>query len=488
MIAKRGIMKKIIGIAMLVILSGCYENPPKPDTSTLPVSLETPTSAIQMNVKLNTNAIAEAVNTQVPMSLLSVVDYDVENHSSGSSSRHIWMSANVNREAPFELKVENNQLVLTTRIGVGGTAHYKKCTNINLVIGSKWICGTASGNFAAIANVKAKIDLTITPEWKLASNSTNMSVEVITANINLYGLPISMGNILQTKLNEKLANYIPQIDSEIRKISVKEKMEELWNKANFQKELVNNDVWIRFQPMKVALSKTTENENMLVLHPRITGQSEIYTSLSSIPAANPTALPNLEESNPTDDVFSIHLPVKLDYKKIAEHAMGAIGENPIEDGKNAKIFVKGIEIYPHNEKIVVAIKFKADVKGSLLDAEGSIYLYGTPKYDAKNDQFLVENLDFTLETKNALVKAGDWVAHDLFKKKLSNALVYDMSEAKKYRDLVNNKLKSISLNEQIQINGELDKLDLSSIYLTKSDAVAVFAMTGKLGMTYNPKQ
>jgi Domain of unknown function (DUF4403) len=44
-------------------------------------------------------------------------------------------------------------------------------------------------------------------------------------------------------------------------------------------------------------------------------------------------------------------------------------------------------------------------------AKGELYFVGTPQYDASTGRLGVSKLDFSLETRNLLLKTADWLLH-----------------------------------------------------------------------------
>ncbi|MBL7747110.1 MAG: DUF4403 family protein [Chitinophagaceae bacterium] len=116
-----------------------------------------------------------------------------------------------------------------------------------------------------------------------------------------------------------------------------------------------------------------------------------------------------------------------------------------------------VEIYPGNKKIVVGVEIKKNKKnGRKL---GTIYLWGEPAYDAVKEEFYFKDLDFTLESKNIVLKVLSEAASKHAVKYLQdnsrfkvdkelNALRKEFAEGKKEIDegTVHYKLKDVVIS------------------------------------------
>jgi len=482
-------MTKILTIILTIIfMSGCYDNPIKPDDSILPTKSKDINSSIQVELKIDTHTLAKEISKKMPKVLLEIKGKDIIRHSSGSSRKHGWFSGTVKRTKPFQLTIENRQLVLTTTVDFHGRVNYKKCTNLNLILGTNWICGSGHGNLFGQAKIQIKTNLDVTSDWKIESNQTVIKIlnghTFATAYGIVLGTHLNANPILMAQLNSKLRSYIPIIEKEIRKISIKSKVEELWKASHITKQIGNKNIWFRFTPKSIGFNRTFSENNTLILNPKVVGYGNILTSKNNLKELNISVLPKLEKSNKSDNEFSIRLPIQLNYKNLAKAFMKKIGTEPIVNRKNIEMYIEKLNLYPSGKKVLIAVDFKANIKGKLFDTKGVFYLYGIPIYDEEKNQLSIEKLDYSVETKKALVNIIDFPAHKYLKKQLSKKLFYDMNETERYKNMINEKIESIKMDSHIILNSKLNKLGLNQIYLTKSDIVIVLKLMGNSKLSY----
>ena len=61
------------------------------------------------------------------------------------------------------------------------------------------------------------------------------------------------------------------------------------------------------------------------------------------------------------------------------------------------------------------------------DAHGTLYLTGTPVYNTVTRVVSIQGLDYTVSTKNEIVKLADWLLHTRFQDELQAEAYYDLS-------------------------------------------------------------
>jgi hypothetical protein len=73
-----------------------------------------------------------------------------------------------------------------------------------------------------------------------------------------------------------------------------------------------------------------------------------------------------------------------------------------------------------NEKVII----KIDFTGS---NDGTAYFTGKPEYNAVEELIEIKDLDFDIRTKNALLKAADWLFNRKIISELNNYTRFDLS-------------------------------------------------------------
>ncbi|MFT6915720.1 MAG: hypothetical protein ACJAWL_002030 [Motiliproteus sp.] len=483
-IARRN-MKWILFILIAASLPGCYENPPKPNAGVLPNEIKAPISLIQAGISIDTKSASEEISTKIGTTLYSVRDHYIENHSSGSSRRKVWMSADVNRTGPINVSTNGKKITVGTSIHVTGTVYFQKCTNINLFVGSHWTCGGSHVSISGSSNISLTSDIGISSDWKLEPRGTSFSTGLGTlgfiARWNGFAIPI--GPVLASKITEKRGDIISKVDAAISDLSIRNGAEEVWRMSHLSKEIDDSPFRVKFTPIEILFSRNSSETGNILLYPSITGLAKITSKVASDQDASYSELPELKEGETQNNGFIIQVPIEISYEALAKEALNKTRDKLIEALKGTQISINNIIIYPHQDKVVVAVDFAADTKWSIFDTKGTIYLYGSPAYSVETGILEIKNLDYTLETKNALADFANTIGQKYIIEMLDSILKYDTNQLNQYKVKINEAIEEIHKDNFI-FKGELTLFKLNSLALTKNSIVVTVGLYGKAAIEY----
>ncbi len=146
-----------------------------------------------------------------------------------------------------------------------------------------------------------------------------------------------------------------------------------------------------------------------------------------------------------------------------------------ESGKRSVTITK-IDLWGKDGQLIVALSMIGSVNGDF-------YLSGTPKYNAEKKEIYLDGVDFVLDSKNKLLKAGDWLAHGLIAQKIQQSCSFSIA------DYLNNGQKTMASylsNYQpikgVYVNGQMTELIPDQITLTPQAMVAMIVAKGKVAI------
>lgn len=478
-------MKWILFVLIAASLSGCYETPPKPDASVLPNEIATPISSIQAELSIDTKSASDELSKKIGTTLYSVRDHYIENHSSGSSRRQVWMSADVNRTGPINVSVNGKKITVGTSVRVTGTVYFKKCTNINLIVGSHWTCGGSHVSISGNSNINLTSDIGISSDWKLEPRETSFSTGLGTLGFiaRWKGFAVPIGPVLASKIGEKRGDIISKVNEAISNLSIRNSAEKVWRISHLSKEIGDTTFQVKFTPKEIFFSRNSSVNGNILLYPSITGLAKITSEVASGQDVSYDELPELKEGEPLNNGFTIQVPIDISYGAIAKEALNKTKDKPIKALKGTQISINGINIYPHRDKVVVAVDFAADTKWSIFDTKGTVYLYGTPVYSVETGIVEIKNLNYTLETKNSLADFASTIGRKYIIERLGGILKYDTSELAQYKKKINEAINEVH-EDRFVVKGALNLFKLNNLALTKNSIVVTVGLSGKAAIEY----
>ncbi|BDS09839.1 DUF4403 family protein [Aureispira anguillae] len=134
-----------------------------------------------------------------------------------------------------------------------------------------------------------------------------------------------------------------------------------------------------------------------------------------------------------------------------------------------------VRIYPSAKKAAVAIEV---LKAKTTKQKAMLYLSGLPKYDAHSQEVYLDDLAFTTQSKNIILKFADWILHPKIMKALKENARFGLSDSLK--DL-QAQINDFKLEEQIgTLTGKFDYVDINQVFIGEKNFEVYLQAEGKL--------
>jgi hypothetical protein len=149
-----------------------------------------------------------------------------------------------------------------------------------------------------------------------------------------------------------------------------------------------------------------------------------------------------------------------------------------ESGKRS-VTVRNINLWGKDGKMIVETGLQGTVNGTF-------YLAGVPKYDAVKREVYLDEVDFVLDSKNKLLKTGDWLVHGLIAKKIQQSCRFSISDQlKEGEKTMATYLTNYEPVKGVKVNGSMTQLAPNKVFLTPNALVAMVVAKGKVGISIN---
>lgn len=143
---------------------------------------------------------------------------------------------------------------------------------------------------------------------------------------------------------------------------------------------------------------------------------------------------------------------------------------------NKKVTVQKVAIWHKQGKMIIAL----DMLGSL---NGTIYLAGFPQYNPEAKEIYFDELDYVLDTKNALMRTANWLAQGLILKKIQQSCRYSITpNINEAKQSLKKYLDNYTPMSGVFINGKVDDIDFQKIQLTNKAIIAFVKANGKINV------
>ena len=374
---------------------------------------------------------------------------------------------------PFTITGSNNVVNLKFTGSYGFTVSYcAKCATL-LGSGPQCIvpvvyaqCGVGD-EAPRRMEISYRSTINVMPDYHLKSKTVLYPAPNPLDRCNVFMGNIDVTDRLIQYISDPLNDLGKQVDARIAVYNVKPMVEQLWK--NLATEIKVEDVgYLSINPQSVRLSSFSLNGSLLNFSVGLSARP-VVTTVSNPPPAKP--LPNLSTYVPANG-FNIYLDLLENYdhltnmvnQQVAGQTMDVAGKEFIVD--HAKVWGIGKQIV-----------MQLDFKGS---STGTIYLVGTPTYDAVKHELSFPDLSFDLQTKAWMLKAAKWMFNGKITDMIRQRATYNFSKFIADSKTRLQKELSRDMGNGIRSEVTIKDLDIQAIYPTSEKLIVRTLSDGQI--------
>jgi hypothetical protein len=233
-------------------------------------------------------------------------------------------------------------------------------------------------------------------------------------------------------------------------------------------------LWLALNPEGIGVVPVTFAEGEL--HTGIQVRLRPEVSAGAKPNVSPKPFPEADIAAPSD-TFKLQIPVDVKHLFVQARLDKALD---LDDGgmtitmSGYSVRVTSADVTGQGSKIAIKLTFAGDL-------DGTAYLTGTPYYDTSTHMLSFPDLDYTLETSEALLKSANWFAHGEVRDRLRERFTLDMAQPiEQMKQGLGAALNRSRGN--VHLHGTVEELNLLGVYRLPNGDVftAYLAASGKI--------
>lgn len=369
----------------------------------------------------------------------------------------------VKKFAPIKIWAKDNKVTIKLPLDLAGSY-----TQLGAVVDFK---GTLNVNYTSA--------ITLEHNWKLKTVTKSNGYEWIKSpkiDLLLFDLPVTW--IVDAIINGQNDYINKTIDDAIKEyVDLKElskpafiALAEPINVSETYK------TWFKVTPIEALFTQLNAVDNTIKISFGMKAYTETF--IGPKPPIDDLAkgVPMKVVSQLAED-FSLGVVAVMPHTIISEILTKEFVTSGYEyrEGKRYVKFTK-MNIYGQNNKMIIEVGMDGSVKGT-------VYLVGTPYYDPNSQSIRMKDIDFEVDSKQKILKAASWLAHGKLIKTLQDNMVFAIGAE---LDLAKKDAQTYLTNYQpvkgVTINGKLDKLETSDIYLIEDAIVTLINVKGRFNV------
>jgi len=325
--------------------------------------------------------------------------------------------------------------------------------------------------------LKFQTAVSVNKDWSIKTVTTSDGYEWLTKptlKIGPVDIPVTFIADMIIKYNTETINTA--IDNGLtQSLDLKTTAKEAWNEL--QKPILLSEeyaLWLRITPQAISALPLSGSKGIINHTTSIQGITECYTGKKPPTRINP-ALPELITVPKLSDDFLANVTSYIRYEYIDSITRLMLINTAYDFGKK-KITITGVSVYGNESKMIIA----TDVTGSI---QGKLYFAGIPVYRVTDSSIILKDLQFSVQTKNVLLKSASWLASSGIEKKIGKNMSYPIGqEIRETFDMMVENLKRYELGEGFYLTGSLSGIEVQQPVLVPGGIIAPVSIKGKLAV------
>lgn len=322
------------------------------------------------------------------------------------------------RRSPLQMKVGGNSMTL------GFTGFYKIIGSTRGCIAgvavSPWTapCRCGFDEAERRVNVSFTNSLAIQPDYKVKLGIIRNEPQPLDkCEVCFWGQDITKQVLNGLKKELDLAKS--DLEKNYGTVDLKSKFQQVWDQLNKSYNLYGMG-WLQINPQRIRVNSLFAKNDSLNLNLGLSVKPVISFEK---PPEQSSWIPNLTDVS-NKPGFNIFVDAVLHYDSLSNLLNLQVAGKEFDLNKGPvkkKFIIKDCKLMgANNEKLIIRVNFGGT-------NEGTLYLVGKPVYDHTRKMLEITNIDFDIQSKDALLKAADWLFNRRIVTEISKYARYDLA-------------------------------------------------------------
>ncbi len=454
----------LIFISLTAIFQSCSStklSTEKPSENYIPFSYEPVPSTISLPVEMKVTALEALLNRQ--LTGLIYADTSLDNNGGDNMMVKAWKKDNI------KIGFENGQFIYRVPLKLWIKAGWK--------INQFGISLSDYREMNAEIALKFRSSVVVNKDWSVTTVTTSDGYEWLTKptlKIGPVDLPITFIADMIIKYNTKTINSA--IDAGLEQsLDLKATAKDAW--IEMQKPMLLSEeygLWLRISPKSISAIPITGGKGIIKHTSSIQGVAEVFTGKEPPSRINRT-LPDLTTVNNLGDEFLANVVSYIGYDYL-DSITRLMLVNTSYNYEKKKITITGVSVYGNESRMIIA----ADVIGTI---NGKLYFSGMPMYRAVDSSIILKDLQFSIQTRNVLLKSASWLGNSGIEKLIGKKMSYPIgAEIRGTYDMMVQSLTKYEIGQGFIMTGKLAGIEVQQPVLAPAGIIAPVSIKGKLSV------
>lgn len=457
---KRSTFRSLAAVLALVLQAACVQSvpsPPKPAAAPQP-PLDLPASVLQLPVYVDLDLVRGILESKVP----KVVDGE------GDWERHGALGVQYRVErGPLDVSFRGGELQVDVPLRYRG----KACVQLGPLCPQVASCGHDGEGLRAL-DLTLRTPLSLSKGWQLRTDIDETHRFQDPCRVSF--LRVDVRKEIDDMLGRRLAPMLSALDGQLSmEAGLRSKAQAAWKRLQRPIE-VSPGVWLVMEPEKARISQPRRSGDKVRFDLGVMARPRLV--LGEEPRVEERPLPPLQEGRFPGE-SSVHVEVQIPYEEATRMLRDLIVGRGVEAGGHHTV-VRDVAVWGSGDGAVLRLDLETD-RGFFRRVRGTVFIVGRPSYDAEAGVLSLEELDYSLETKNLPVQVAEVLLRPELLEILQQSARFDVGDYVDEARRVATQELGGEVAPGIRLSGALERVEPVAVFAGKDAFFTHVTATGK---------
>lgn len=263
-------------------------------------------------------------------------------------------------------------------------------------------CGT-NGESPRRVVVATDTTVRLDPSWRVVAETVAAAPRFIDrCELSTFRLDVS--SVVAGVVSQQVAAATARLDADLNaRGDLRPMAERVWGRLHEPVDL-GDGFWLSLAPESVGVSGFSVDAERVRASLSVTARPAV--SSGARPSVAVRALPSISNEAPAGEGFRIAFDATVGFDEVTRLVAERFrGQTLTLEGH--RVLVRDIRAVPHGHALMFLVDARFE-DGTFAGQTATVHLAGLPAYDEARRELVVRELDYSLETRSALLEFGEW--------------------------------------------------------------------------------
>lgn len=331
------------------------------------------------------------------------------------------------RRTPFRFTSVDGALRAETTLSMSAQACAGSVLGINLPfvgqVTQMASCGVSDSPRRITVTTETRV--AIDPSWRLVATTQVLPPTFVDRCVLAVPMAqLDVSDLVAQFVSGEVSRATADMDRDIAaRGDLRAQGEALWQSLRDPMEL-GDGFWMALRPAAVQVGAVSLDATSARTRVGIVATPTVVAGERPTVPADP--LPPLSPVTVSGDGFEVSFDADIAFDEVTRMVQGAFRGHVLEvDGRHALVRDIAVRGDGRALRFDVAVTFQ---DGAFAGEQATLYMAGLPDYDAARRALVVRELDYSLDTRNALLDAAEWMIRSSLREGLAARAVFPLGD------------------------------------------------------------